>query len=329
MAEPLPDDDAPSLNPRQAETLAALAARPADRPTFPADLGARLRADLEAELAGTVAGLPDGERLSISKRDLAGVHGCQARWLDEEEREFVVSPPVVRGTVVHKAIELGLNRRPGTEPPPAGEMVDRALDNLERSDSWVTDWLTTCDEDDRATVRSDAVEHLTAFDEVWPPLERRWRPVTEARVRAELCDGRVRLAGRVDLALGRPEGTTAGKVLVDFKTGGWALHHIDDLRFYALVETLRLGVPPRLLASSYLDSGRLHTETVTEDLLHATVARVVDGAQRIVALVHHDHPPERRPSTACRWCPLRDDCDEGTAHLEALARGDAPDSWGG
>ena len=59
----------------------------------------------------------------------------------------------------------------------------------------------------------------------------------------------------------------AGKVLVDLKTGGFAPSHRDDLRFYALVETLRLGVPPRLLASYYLDGGRLQQEPVSEDTL--------------------------------------------------------------
>jgi hypothetical protein len=79
--------------------------------------------------------------------------------------------------------------------------------------------------------------------------------VLEGKVRAELFDARVVLSGKTDLALGQADGTTAGKVLIDFKTGGFSPAHIDDLRFYALLETLKIGTPPRLLASYYLEAG--------------------------------------------------------------------------
>ena len=55
-------------------------------------------------------------------------------------------------------------------------------------------------------------------------------------MRAELCGGRVVLSGKADLTLGQPEGTGAGKVIIDLKTGGFAPVHREDLRFYALLE---------------------------------------------------------------------------------------------
>ena len=67
-------------------------------------------------------------------------------------------------------------------------------------------------------------------------------------------------------------------------------------------------MPPRLLASYYLDQAHLVPEAVTEDLLRATVARLVDGARILMELLHGGRPP-------CRWCPLLDDCDDGLAHL--------------
>ena len=88
------------------------------------------------------------------------------------------------------------------------------------------------------------------------------------------------LSGKVDLALGQAEGDLAGKVLVDLKTGGFSPVHLDDLRFYALIETVRLGTPPRRLATYYLDQGRFVPEDVTEALLRSTTARVIDGVER-------------------------------------------------
>jgi len=74
-------------------------------------------------------------------------------------------------------------------------------------------------------------------------------------------------------------------------------------------------VPPRLLASYYLDQAHLVPEAVTEDLLRATVARLVDGVRILMELLHGGRPPGKLPSSACRWCPLLDDCDDGLAHL--------------
>src|SRR5690606_18420552 len=97
--------------------------------------------------------------------------------------------------------------------------------------------------------------------------------------------------------------------------------HLDDLRFYALVETLRLGTPPLRLATYYLDQGRLLPEDVTEPLLESTVERVVAGVVKMVELEVGAREPVRRAGPACRWCPLLDECDEGRSFP------DADDDW--
>jgi len=146
--------------------------------------------------------------------------------------------------------------------------------------------------------------------------------VTESRLRLEIHD-RFVLSGKVDLALGQAEGDLAGKVLIDLKTGGFSPQHLDDLRFYALIEAIRLGTPPRRLATYYLDQGRFLPEDVTDDLLFSTVARVNDGVARMLDLAAERRTPSVVPSTACRWCSVLDDCDEGQRHL----RDDDDDGW--
>jgi hypothetical protein len=153
-------------------------------------------------------------------------------------------------------------------------------------------------------------------------------PVAESRVRAELCDDHLTLQGRVDLSLGRAEGNVAGKVLIDLKTGRPAATHIEDLRFYALLETLRIGVPPRLLVNYYLEAGEPRQEQVTEDLLWSTAKRLVDAVAKLVALTA-DEPrsPTTTPGPGCRWCSALDSCQEGQRHLDQ-ADGDDPDLYG-
>ena len=50
-------------------------------------------------------------------------------------------------------------------------------------------------------------------------------------------------------------------LIVDLKTGLRYQGHADDLRFYALVETLRIGVPPFRVATFYLDTARWEPRT--------------------------------------------------------------------
>lgn len=303
------------LNPTQQATLDALGAGDTDaRAEFPADLGPRLRHDLEDGLAEAAASLVDDRPVIIAKRLLNGVHGCQAQYLDERTRPFEPSAPVVRGSIAHKAVELAVHW-PGTPLPL--DLVDAAVERVSASEHWAADFLLAADPAELAELRSATADLVTKFVECWPPLTAAMRPATEASLSAEICQGRIILKGQADLTLGQPvgSGTRARKIIVDYKTGGRSPDHRTDLRFYALVETLRLGVPPRLLVTSYLSSGTLEVEAVTTGLLDATVARVVDGVGAFLALRAGEIEPRRRPSPACRWCALAEDCDEGQAYL--------------
>jgi hypothetical protein len=317
----------PEYTPAQREVLARLGAAGQDRPQFDAELRHHLQARLEQELAPIVDRLPAGEPLWLSKFPLSQIHGCEARYVGTRDHPFTWTVPLARGTVAHKAIELTLNWQ--GEPDPA-HLVDEALARLETGDTPVAEFLQTCTEADRAELRAQATDRVAKFAESFPPLSSRWTPVVESRIYAGLLDDRVTLQGRVDLTLGRPIGTTARKVIIDLKTGGYSPTHRDDLRFYALVETLRIGVPPRLVATYYLDAARPETEAVTEDLLEAAARRVVAGADRMATLLVQPDAAVTRPGAPCRWCPLLPECDDGRRFLQAGQDGDPWDddeSW--
>jgi PD-(D/E)XK nuclease superfamily len=298
-----------SLNPAQQRVLELLG-RPAVPPPPAAEgLAGRVVAELERSLADVTGDL-GGERLHVNKHALARIHGCERHFLGTHA-EFEWTAQTARGSVVHKAVQLTINWRGEAHPP---HLVDEALAILVDGDDGLARWLGGVGEAVRAELRSEAVDLVSAFQECFPPLKPAWRPVTETPVRIDLFGGLVRLTGRVDLTLGTPAGDRPGKVIVDLKTGVPAGHHRDDLRFYALVETARMGVPPRQLATYYLDAARVEVEDVTPAVLDAALARTVDGTRKLVEVLRAQRAAMVSPGPLCGWCPIRDDCSEGTAH---------------
>jgi len=315
------DGTGAALSPAQEEVLAALGARPHERPEFDPRLRAELRQELEERLAPVAARVPEGQALWVSKHLLSSVHGCEGLFLAQEAEDFAWTPATARGVVSHKAIELSVSWR--GDPAP-GELVDEAIARLIGGNDNVADYLGALGEGERAELHGEATERVAKFADCFPKLESRWRPVAESRLRADLCDDKVVLSGKVDLTVGRAVGLRAGKVLVDLKTGGFVPGHLDDLRFYALIEALRIGVPPRLLATYYLDAARLQPEAVTEAVLDTAVERVVRGAQLAIELRHDARDPVLRAGPPCRWCPRRDSCETGKRWLEER---DDHDGW--
>jgi hypothetical protein len=60
--------------------------------------------------------------------------------------------------------------------------------------------------------------------------------------------------------------------------------HREDLRFYALVGARSRQVPPRKLATFYLDAATPVAEDVTEAMLRATWRRTLDGIHAMIEL---------------------------------------------
>lgn len=303
-----------SYSPAQQRIIELLGRGAGDGPTVEAELVSGLRAELEERLAPVAEQLPDGQTLWVGKSPLASYSSCPGRWQAERELPFSWSVPSARGTVAHKAIELAVNWRGEVEP---GRAVDEAVSRLADDDGTLAQFLRTLSTVELAELRSEAVGFATAFEECFPPLRSRWRPVIDGRLRVDLCGGRIVLSGRPDLTLGRA--VDAGKVIIDFKTGSRSHHHVDDLRFYALLDTLKVGVAPRRLATLYLDSGQPMVETVTTGVLEAATERVVRSVAGMVAIRTGQATAALQPGRMCRWCPAAGRCEAGTAFLAAEA----------
>ena len=300
-----------SLTPVQMRTLTAL--RRAEQPVvFDPDFVAELRHDAEtglAELATRLAADPDGGDLWVSKHHVAGVLGCEAQHLAPDP--FAWTPARARGQVAHRAIQLSIHWR--GDPTPM-DLVDDAMARLAESEKGLGEWMAGLAPGEEADLRGQAVERVTKFVECFPPLDRRANPTTEARAQWPVT-GPIQLTGKVDLMIGKPEGRESRKVIIDLKSGRLTHHHREDLRFYALLETLCRDVPPRRLVSFSLDSAIADVEDVTDGLLRSSLRRTLDAVERMIELRVEGRTPRRVAGPACRWCPLADDCEPGQAYL--------------
>jgi len=303
------DTSAPTqrLTPAQESTLALLR-KSGDPIVFDEAFVSELRQQASEALADFADRL-DGATIFVTKHTLAGVFGCETQFMTPDEFEW--NPARARGQVAHRAIQLLLNWRGEAVP---AELVDEAIARLINEEKGLTPWLEAAGEGDLADLRAMATDRVTKFMECFPPLDPRSRPVTESATQWPI-DGPILLRGRADLTMGKPVARESRKVIVDLKTGRVVARHREDLRFYALVETLSRQVPPRKLASFYLDSAQPIVEDVTENMLRSTLLRVLDGIHAVIELRSEGRPPTKSPGAPCRWCPLAATCDEGRAYL--------------
>ncbi|MDQ4134372.1 MAG: PD-(D/E)XK nuclease family protein [Actinomycetota bacterium] len=283
--------------------LSELMALGQPRPRFGSEVAASLRDELERALAPVVH-----EPLSVNKRDLSQVHACETHYSAQADEAFAWNVRNGVGTVVHRAVELSVAAPADRHPL---DLVGQAIESLAADDprNAMRDYLQNAPESVLNELRAAANEAVVKFQECWPPLQRAWKPRAEMRIRAQLCDGRLELQGKVDLALGLPRGDEARELFVDLKTGRSYPSHLDDLRFYALVQLLRAGVAPFRVASYYFDTATFHHEDVTLESLEIALRRTIDGVEKLCALRRGDRAPTITPGPTCSYCRLNDTCD--------------------
>ena len=80
-------------------------------------------------------------------------------------------------------------------------------------------------------------------------------------------------------------------MLIDLKSGRVVDRHREDLRFYALVETLARAVPPRSVASFSLEAGEAVVDHVSESMLWSSLRRTLDAIARMIELTVEGRPP--------------------------------------
>jgi hypothetical protein len=280
-----------------------------ERPTFPGDLSQRLRDRIEE----AVRELELRDTLWLGKEKLTDHGRCEGKFvaaISGETPPFEHSVKSAAGVLLHKAVEVEVGAREGLD---AHAIAEIAADRLvEREERFAEYWrgLAAADRDD---VLMDVVRRVTLFQATFPPLKelrRELTPIAEMPLKAELLGGALVLSGRIDLVLGAPdklEPQRASRLAIDLKTGGAYPEYPEDLRYYALLMTLRFGVPPYRVASLFLESGEWQAEDVAEPALAHAADRVI-AAARAAAALWNGRGPELTPGNYCAWCPRAETC---------------------
>jgi len=309
------------LTPAQQRTLDALRRTDDEALVFDAAFVTELRRDAIEGVAALTERLADGCSIAVNKFNIAEVLSCEEHFVHPPR--FGWSPALACGKVSHRAIELLLNWR--GEPTPS-DLVDEALVRLTGDDSSLGEWLATLRRGEEADVRGRSVARVTQFVECFPPLRRTWHPLTEAQIRWPLS-GPITLRAKADIVIGRPAGHESRKVLIDLKSGGITPRHRDDLRHYALVETLAREVPPRMVASFSLEAGDAVVENVSQGMLRSALRRTLDAVERMVELGCEGRPPRPGPNAGCYRCrdvtaaPTGRPDDDSTDDVDLVADG--------
>jgi hypothetical protein len=279
------------------------------RPTFPLDLSQRLRDRIEEAVRELE--LPDA--LWLGKEKLTDHGRCEGKFaaaVSGEAPPFEHSAKSAAGVLSHRAIEVEVGAR---EELDAHSIAAIAADRLvEREERFAEYWRglepTVQDE-----VLMEVVRRVTMFQASFPPLKelrRELTPIPEMSVKAELLGGALVLSGRIDLVLGAPDRLEPGRatrLVIDLKTGGAYPEYPEDLRYYALLMTLRFGVPPYRVASLFLESGEWQAEDIGEQALQHAADRVI-SATRAAAALGNGREPQLNPGVYCGWCPRAGTC---------------------
>lgn len=124
----------------------------------------------------------------------------------------------------------------------------------------------------------------------------------------------VTLRGRIDAIFD----DAAGVRLVDWKTGALGGAQ-EQLSFYALLWDLEKGELPTVVEAASVASGERYEEIPTVVTATATAGRVAELVTTLRDGFLDEASVPRVGGPGCRYCPRRDECEEGVAALRVLS----------
>lgn len=282
------------------------------RPEIDLTVADQVRATLEDAVAPSAEQIPDGVTVRITKAKVHQVLTCERHLVARLGETVEPSPDLVRGRLLDRLFAQVVHGF-GVSNEPVRDALEAA--EADGDGSLTSDWAALSP-GDQADVDEAVRAIAAALSSRWPQLPPNALVRLQETIRAELAGGRVALSGRVDLMVGKPTATHVGTTMIDVKGGRWRFQDSFDAGWYALIETLRHGVPPFQAGTYYLQDGALDLTVVSEDLLSQWTSRVADAAERLSQLAA-GRPPATTPNPLCPWCPALRACQPGRDFVEA------------
>ena len=284
-----------------------------ERPVFPSDLRQRLVDRIE----DAVRELELRDPLWLGKEKVTDHGRCEGKFqasIMGEGPAFEHNARSAVGVLLHKAVEVEVGSRDELD---LHAVSARAAERLVENEARFAEYWRTLSAVEQDEVLMDVVRRVALFRGTFPSLRdlrSDLAPITELPAKAELLGGALTISGRIDLVLGMPrkaDPNRATRLAIDLKTGGAYPEYAEDMRFYALLMTLRFGVPPYRVATLFLESGEWQSEDVNEELLIHAADRVIAAARSAAALAG-GRAPKLTPGRYCEWCPRGLSCPSST-----------------
>jgi putative RecB family exonuclease len=261
-----------------------------------------------------VAGLPDtvggsgrstGGRLSPSRAADFKVCPLLFRFRAVDRLDESPSPPALRGTVVHAALDAAFDLpRPARTPQAVRGLLAPALDRVESGDPAVGRLVAELD-------RTALLDEAGALVDAWFALEdpTRFDPRAREQLVEAVLPGGLTLRGIVDRLDQAPDGSLR---IVDYKTGAapgrlFEQRALFQVKFYALVVWRSTGVAPAEVMLLYLASReRLRYRVDVETL--PRFERQLPSLWQAVERAVRDDDFRPNPGRSCDWCDHRERC---------------------
>ncbi len=283
-----------------ASLLRDLRGSSAERPNISPHLRSHLQGFLESELRSAVG------PLTVTKGHMNNVLQCEGKYAYPQA--FSWTSAAAQGTIVHKAAELFFGGLRQQDAPSMFEAAVRRV-RVSRLDGTLGDFVDSLNEEEMQTMQALAINSIANLLDSFSDIRDSWNPAPEFATTTWIgTSKRVVFSGKIDLRLGSVQTNTASTLLIDFKTGKPSTSDFDDLRFYALIETLRTGLPPFRLANVYLKNATHSVEDYDEEILWNAAERAVDGALRMSEISNGEREAFLTPGPHCYYCPSSSTC---------------------
>jgi hypothetical protein len=262
---PVGQDRPPSVGPGF-DALALLRGNSSRRPQVDPGLSGGLREWLEDGVCSL--NLDPGDPLVVTKQALRSA--LAGRGANRTARQLV-SAAMALGTLVDALFRQFVTI--GHIDDPMRDALDAI--GIDQRHTEVFDFVRALEGRELVEFRDELETQTAILVSKWPRLSLTWLPRTQDRIAVPLAGGGALLVGIIDLVIGVPSAGRASIGLVEVKSGRARPEDREDLRYYALLETLRSGAPPFRVATFYTRTGQIDAEDVDDDLLAASVQRVI------------------------------------------------------
>ncbi|CAN5477116.1 hypothetical protein BH23ACT9_BH23ACT9_30280 [soil metagenome] len=299
--------DLDALAPAQQRVITDLLDVGRPRPTPDPDRAARLRNLIEGRLAPVIEQRPaDARQITLGKTQLDAL-ACDGRYLDLGASTFEWSRPTVRGQLIHRSIALDHHT---SRDSTVKDLLTHAWEEFRHSGDGALDYADGLTALEVASLQAEAATTVEEYRATFPVLPGAWRVVHEPTLKARFGAGAVSVRGKPDIVLGRVVPDERRLLLADLKTGNRSRSDRQDMRWYALLATLKYRQAPFKIATFYIDEGAWEEEVVTDDVLEAAARGMVDRLITAVRLTDDPRAVNLVAGPACNWCGRAPTCEE-------------------